>query len=121
MVTAVSTGEDVSALREKINAGIETVSRMRQRAEAAEAELSLVESDRDRALYCLLRLCEAADRQHWPIDAESLEVFHRITDLLLEHDITPGLDEPSEATLRLLERIAAADEREQAEYESFNV
>ncbi len=96
---------DVQALRHKTNTARTQVAGLRQKLDILRWEAETAALGRDKALYWLLRLCEAAEREKWTVSAETSEAIEHALDLLFEHNIVPGLDEPDHATLRLMEIV----------------
>jgi len=111
MVSTFEDNQDLQKFCGKVDDARDLVERLRRRIESRNleidglrAELDLTSVARDKALYFLLRLCEAVQHKQWPTDEE----LEPALNLLFEHNIFPGLPEPDHAILRLME-IATAD------------
>jgi len=120
MVSTFEDNKDLEAFCGKVDNARDLVERLRRRIESRDleidglrAELDLTSAARDKALYFLLRLCEAVERKQWPSD-EDLEPA---LNLLFEHNIFTGLPEPDNAILRLME-VVASDTEEAGDVDS---
>lgn len=60
---------------------------------------------RDKALYWLLRICEAAEREKWQMSEDAEQCVQHAVNLLADNNIFTGLPEPDNAILRLMEIV----------------
>jgi hypothetical protein len=75
--------------------------------------LNEAEHARDKALYYLLRFCEASEREGWPLSEEAQQMREEAENVLFENNIFTGLPEPDEAILRLIQAVAFDQEKQQ--------
>jgi hypothetical protein len=108
--TAVAEDTDVQHLRNQVTQAKGIFARQSQRIEDLQWECDEIGIARDKALYWLLRLCDAAQREKWPLSKDATHVMESALDLLCENNIFVGLDEPDAAILRLMEIVARDQE-----------
>lgn len=102
---------DVQQLGEKLDQARTLFERQSSRITDLECEADEAGLVRDKALYWLLRFCEKAEQEHWGVrDAEVREIHEAATQLLFENNIYPGLPEPDNAILRLMEIVTRDQE-----------
>ena len=78
----------------------------RSRMDDLQFELDEATVARDKALYYLLRFCEAAEREQWPMSDDVRQLIEPASNLLFEHNIYINLPEPDHAILHLMELVA---------------
>ncbi|HZT60970.1 MAG TPA: hypothetical protein VFA21_20365 [Pyrinomonadaceae bacterium] len=110
-------GDDVAKLRERLTTAQTLFERQSAKIESLEWECDAAGVARDKALYYLFRLSEAAQREQWPMSAEAKEALERGLDVLAENNIYTGLDEPDAAILWLMEVV----ERDQEGHDHVSV
>jgi hypothetical protein len=114
MATIIVEDQSMQDFSDKLDKVQRVVTTLRQNKENLEWELDCTAVARDKALYWLLRLCEAAEREQWSLSAESHQLFEHAEDLLFEHNIFLNLPEPDHAILHLME-IVTVDLQEQTD------
>jgi hypothetical protein len=108
MSTVISEDTELLTLREQLKRARTLFEGQSVKIENLEWECNTAGVARDKALYWLFRLCEAAEREQWPMSADAKEALECGLDVLAENNIFTGLDEPDAAILWLME-VAARD------------
>lgn len=116
LATADSTiDQELEGFRTQLANAQKVFARQSQKIEALELEADEAGLARDKALYWLFRLCDAAEREGWPMSADAKECLEHSLNLLFDHNIYTGLSEPDVTILRLMEIVTPdleADEEE---------
>ena len=106
MAQAIREDRDVQGLRTQLVQAQELFDRQRSRMDDLQFELAEATVARDKALYYLLRFCEGAEREQWPMSDDVRQLIEPASILLFEHNIYTNLPEPDHAILRLMEIVA---------------
>jgi hypothetical protein len=101
---------DVQQLGERLERARKLFERQSARITDLEFEAEEAGIAKDKALYWLLRLIETSHAENWQVSEEAEVIVMHATFLLGDHNIFPGLKEPNDTMLRLMELIARDEE-----------
>lgn len=105
-VTSDEIENELAGFREKLNRAGRIFKQQSKKIENLEYEADEAGLTRDKALYWLLRICDAAEREGWQMSEEAEQDIQHARLLLGDNNIFVGLDEPDAAILRLMEIVA---------------
>lgn len=97
--------QELAGFREQLTRAEKIFERQKTRIENLEYTAAEAGLARDKALYCLYRICEAVERGELALTGELSEVKEYALDVLFQNNIFVGLDEPDNAILRLMEIV----------------
>jgi hypothetical protein len=103
--THTAEDHDVQQLGSKLENARQLFERQHERLADLRHEADEAGLARDKALYWLLRLCDAAEREQWPLSADAQEALEEAKNVLFDNNIYTGLPEPDAAILRLMEIV----------------